>query len=464
MMPQHCTVLMHQQGWQVPDGSDPAAARHVTALDGLEITWGRSASTDQPDASTCTLDVALSVDYEQQWQVLSFLLAAGVGLSVLGSVGEAPGQDERLFYGNVTDVTISWDAGWPSPRASIIAVDASNEVRSEVVGAEPFPPESAFVRLNRAVYITSTRQWIGAAPDTTRLEAAVLAAQDVDAQAWGTLIEGYATSTDHVAWPVWGVPPPGSIPGGDWAWPGTLFTSLAARPATSSLHKDLTGQWIIVGPRTTLPNGTVQLSSCWATRAGAAWQTASAETLTRVTVSWIQDAIDPESLEPVQIERAVTATDTTLEPAVGVHGAAVTTTLNSEPQALALARAVLARSSHTAWRLQGVALDGALAETPAEAAALTRTMRMLSREGLTVDLDELPVWSPISGDHLLGFLEGGSLRFTGGRWMHDVNLSTAAGQAEAARWADLPAVPPWTWGQVSNSVRWADTAVPVEAT
>lgn len=466
MMPQHCTVLIPSGEFLIPlpDGSAPPDIQAV-ALDGLEIGWGRSTSLDQPEGSTCTFDVSLLEDYQDD-QVVSTLLTIGATLYVEGSVDEPPEQDAYVFTGTVTDVAITWDTGWARPRASIAAVDASNQARSEIVGAEPFPAESAWDRLTRLSEITATGQWIGATPDTTRLVAAMLASQDVDARPWAELVEEAATSTEHAAWPVWGPPVPDMLPpwAGTWARAGILLTSLNARPATRSLHALPGGAFVTVGPRNTLPDGTAALSSCWAPRAGAAWQRSAGRALTRVAATWLLDTVDPETSEPAQNEQTVTVADAAAEAGLGVHGASVATLLNSQAQAVSLAENVLARNSQADWAFGGVQLDAARAATPADAAAFTATMTMLSREGLAVDLGELPTWGPGRAEHLLGFLEGGTLTFTGGRWIHDVNVSTAAGDDEAATWDDLPAAAPWTWDQVDPSVQWWDTAVPVEIT
>ena len=69
-----------------------------------------------------------------------------------------------------------------------------------------------------------------------------------------------------------------------------------------------------------------------------------------------------------------------------------------------------------------------------------------------VRVTELPDWSP-AGAELPVYLEGGQYHYDDGRWVLDLNVSSARGQGESVTWAELP--PAWRWVDVDPALTWA---------
>lgn len=428
----------------IPDGSDPAAP--VYALDGLGVAWGRDSAWDQPAASTLAVEVHLGLPPWPAW-VQTYLMVVGTRLVVSGSSTPA-GPEVVVFSGKVTDTQLGWPEGALGPRLVLTAVDDRAAAESDVVGAAPFPSESATARLTRLEAVAGTGMWAdlpGAAPAPT-----VLAGQDVDAQPWAGLVEAVAVALDAAAWPVW-APDPADPTGPARA--GMLVEPMATRPVTTTLH--LSGGMVVVGPIRSPGPEFADVSACLADRDGVVWGRSSGTLLTRVSVSWI-DITDPDLTE-----HTVTVTDPVREGGQGVHGASVSTLLTTAAAATAMAQAVLARSTPEAWAVSALLLDSAElpADDPAAVEVFDALLGVASRPGHPVRVMDLPAWNP-AGDTLAGFVEGGRATFTDGRWTHEVTIASLGGTGSPAAWSDLPAG--WSWSMFAPDVQWFDLGVPVE--
>jgi hypothetical protein len=52
------------------------------------------------------------------------------------------------------------------------------------------------------------------------------------------------------------------------------------------------------------------------------------------------------------------------------------------------------------------------------------------------------------------YLEGGTYRFVGGRWVVELLVSSASGLGQSAQWDQLD--PTWTWDQWDPAITWND--------
>lgn len=451
-----CVVTVYGPGdawWlDVPDGSDPDDP--VWLVDGLSVAWGRSSVWDQPDAATVAFDVHLGPPPWPSW-VSDALMVIGNRVTVAGWVGDRPPEAAGaglMFGGVVTDVALGWPDGSTSPVLSVGCVDYRANAESDVIGAAPFPVESAAARLARLEGLSSVPLWCQPRYGTPPLTA-VLAGQDVDAQPWAGLVETVAVAVDAAAWPVttWRPDAPQGVPP---QLPGLMIEPVASRPVATTLH--MSGGLVVVGPIRNPPAGVFDdVSACLADRDGVAWGRAAASLLTRVSVAWI-DTTDPDLTEHTQ-----TVIDAVREQAQGVRGASITTTLTTAAAASALASAVLARSTPDAWELSALLLDSAALDTtdPAAVDTFNVLLRSGAREGRPVKVTDLPAWNP-AGDVLTGFVEGGQAVYSAARWVHEIGLSSVGGTGTPARWSDLPAA--WRWVDFAADVQWFETAVPAE--
>ena len=119
-----------------PDATTaPAGGVNVTCLvNTVEIAHGRQDATEQPDASSCTMELDLA-DTELPVKV-------EIGALVVVTTTIAAIVHTR-FTGRVTDLELAWeDVGEDTPNAGtgqLVATGVLADLGRRVVGAEPFP-------------------------------------------------------------------------------------------------------------------------------------------------------------------------------------------------------------------------------------------------------------------------------------------------------------------------------------
>ena len=169
---------------------------------------------------------------------------------------------------------------------------------------------------------------------------------------------------------------------------------------------------------------------------------------TRAVVSWLEQLLDDKG-QPATAEHTVTVIDADLEAVYGTRRISVTTQLTTSADAVDVANRLMARLTVGGWRASGFVVDDDLIDQAAQTLAL---LDGTSRIGLPVRVTELPDWSP-AGTELPVYVEGGRYRYDDGRWVLDLNVSSARGQGQSVTWAETD--PTWRWVDVDPALTWA---------
>lgn len=244
----------------------------------------------------------------------------------------------------------------------------------------------------------------------------------------GPYFDGRTPSTDVVA----------------FAWTG-------AADASSSTWSTVQTHTIVIVQSD--PDTGFNLSACVVLRDPVTWVQDVSDVVTRVAVGWKVQGTDDEG-NPTTSDATEQVVDADMEVLYGTRRVQVSTELQSATDAANVASRVLARTSDTDWRAEGITIDDDDVETGN--AGTTLVLDMLdgtSRIGAPVVLGDLPVWTP-AGSVAGVYLEGGTYRFIGGRWVLDLVLSSAAGLGQSAQWDQLD--PAWTWDDWDPGITWND--------
>lgn len=353
-------------------------------------------------------------------------------------------QTVRVFSGRVTDVQAGWDDGRRAPVVKVTAADVAADLANRNVGDVPWLVEAMAVRFQRVLTLAGLSSVLAEIPAT--LGAALLSWQDVDSQGALGLLTDFTQSVDGILW----------VTTHRVTGPFIRVEDPAARPAFSKLA--LTGGLIVIVPAP--PAGALALSACDVLRDPVTFTQDVADVTTRVEVTWQEQTLDEDG-KPAPTDRSVTIVDDTLEPPAGPYGVrrlSLSTLLQAQAAAQTVAAAILARTSVTGWRADGLRITDGQSLTDADAADTTLVLALLSgtdRLGLPLHLTDLPDWAPPAGWGL--FLEGGSYTFTGGAWTLDLTCSRATGQGGGgSTWAQLD--PAWAWEQWDPTIQWQDLA------
>jgi hypothetical protein len=177
-----------------PSAASRAGAMDITCLfDSVDIRHGRGGPTDQPEASTITMD--LSVDTSADTIPPELEIGAGIGVFVT-----VPAGDSQRFYGRITDIGFGWDdQGADTPDALVGQLNAAgvmSDLGRRVVGDTPWPQELDGARINRIF----TAAGITMDPARTDPGTVAILPRDVDAQAALGLAQTVAADSLGVVW------------------------------------------------------------------------------------------------------------------------------------------------------------------------------------------------------------------------------------------------------------------------
>lgn len=115
-----------------------AAVDMSCLVDQVTIRHGREDTTEQPSASSATIDVSLDTDVDELPEVLE------VG-AVITVTTELAGSTSTRFAGRITDISLGWaDAGEDTPdqpELQVIATGVLAELGRRVVGDTPWPQQ-----------------------------------------------------------------------------------------------------------------------------------------------------------------------------------------------------------------------------------------------------------------------------------------------------------------------------------
>lgn len=408
------TCALYIGGQLIPDGAtgDPLAP---VAVDDLTVTWGRQTSLDQPAPGTCTVDL---LDRGSGPTRVDQLVALGATLVVYATVDAA--ASVIVFSGRITDLDIEWDdAG--GGVCSIIAADLMADLASRYVGAEPWPTETLAARAGRIMAA------IGAAGAPVSVDARPAALPvsrvDVDRQAAANLLRELATSGTAVAWVV--VPAATAVPAlriEDPAARASMRALVQARPPSTL--------WVIEDAAGT----SAPLDACAVLRDPVHWSRSVTDMITRVTVRWLD-----QSTAPDPTERTVSLIDAPSEVRYGARGVSVGTILSTAAAADASAQVLIAgHRPGDAWRIAGLTWD--LGSTPVTAATRELAGVLLgndTRIGVPLTVGPLPWWAP-QGAAAGVYIEGGTYRYTAGRWLLVLTGLPATGAGGSLSYASTP--------------------------
>lgn len=159
-------------------------------VDQLSIHHGRNDTTNQPEASSATIDLDLSDPPP----------TIEVGSEVIVTTTLAPGEVYTRFRGVVTDMTVGWDdAGSETPNAGIgqlTAVATLADLGRRVVGDAPFPQELDGARVSRVLALAG----VVLDPGTSDPGTAQILPRDIDAADALSVAQEAANSAQGILW------------------------------------------------------------------------------------------------------------------------------------------------------------------------------------------------------------------------------------------------------------------------
>lgn len=131
-----------------PDPNASATIDLSCFVDSVAIRHGRDNPNDQPDASSCTIDLSWDSDVDR----LPVTIEPGSRLEVTSAKIATVGTTTR-FAGTITDMTIGWDDAAEDtpfrPIAQIVATGPLAYLGRRSVGDEPWPQELDGARVSR---------------------------------------------------------------------------------------------------------------------------------------------------------------------------------------------------------------------------------------------------------------------------------------------------------------------------
>jgi hypothetical protein len=369
------------------------------AMSDLRVTWGRSTSVDQPDASTCSfilLDPAGGLAFDQD-------ISLG---SVVQVWSQVAASRVLVFDGRVTDL----DASSATPivgGAYIAAVcsDAAADLDNRYVGDEPWPQETLKQRATRVLDLSGS---VYSLQVDSRPAAVLVSRQDVDRRGAYGLLQDLATSAGAIVRS--SVTTDGS--------PLVYIQDPDLRQALYTLAQDPADDyWDVYSSSET----GYQLSADEVLQDPTHWLRDVTDLLTRATVGWLDPAGDPDP-----VERSVTVIDSAGEAAAGARAISVGSLLVSQAAATELASKTLA--THTmggVWRSTGLSWDLSASEdtTAASTSLAAVLLDIRRRQGVALALTDLPAWTP-EGAQTSMYVEGGTYVY--GRGVDGVQSWTLA--------------------------------------
>lgn len=374
-----------------------------------------------------TYDAALSWDdtgslYVDNAQIKS--PAAGAGRTVL------------VFTGRITDMSAQWDNGAGCPIINVACAGFTADLDNRNIGDTPWAVETVAARANRILTLSGLPITIDI---DTSIDEVLLSWVDVDSQGAAGLLSEIAVSVDGVLWPA-------------------VHQSLGAYfrledPALrTALLKfaEVNGKIVIVAAD---PESGWNLSACVILRDPVTWVQDVSDVATRASVTWKVQGVDDKGL-PTTTDATEYVIDTARETLYGTRNVSVSTQLQSAADAQGVAQRILSRATPAGWRVGGLAIDDDdVTGDPTGIATVLDLLDGTSRIGAPLVIGDLPAWSP-AGSASGAYLEGGTYRFVGGRWVLELGVSVATGLGTSASWDEMK--PSWAWDSWDPGITWND--------
>lgn len=300
-----------------------------------------------------------------------------------------PLETERVqvWAGRVTDCNVIPAVGPGTIKIEVTANGEIVEVENVSVGDEPWSSETTVARIDQiAELIPLPVTDFSISRDA--LPVSVLAPRDVDSQPALALIREYASMVLGVVWPV-------SVPGArNHVWiENTLWR----------------------GAGWTGPEG--QLSACNFDASQIQLGQSADQVITTVAVSWL------ESVAGEYLEQTHYTVDVAAAATYGARQLRLQTEFVSESAASTMGANVITAARASDWSLKGMTFDTKhVNNTDGKAQELLMILlNSAQRPGSWLTITDLPEWMPVSVAS--GFVEGGTITYTGGRWRFDLNMS-----------------------------------------
>jgi hypothetical protein len=347
-----------------------------------------------------------------------------------------------VFQGRITDLVASFDAGLGSVVVDLTAADFTADTENRKIGDEPWLVETAAARMNRILTLAGTGL-VGTIDDT--IGETLVSYQDVDSTGAMSLLRDLAQSLDGVLWAEAHLAAGGYVHIED---PGL-------RASLRGLEQGDDGLVHIVEGASSVE--ALDISACDVLRDPVQWQQAVADVSTRARVSWLEQLPpDPESGQLGTTEHTVEIIDAELEQDFGTRSISVSTILQAEADALAVADRVLARTHLTDWRASGITIDDDRSLDEADDAAAMMILDLLDgagRNGKALRLVDLPIYAP-NHPSVGVFLEGGEYTFEAGTWTLSLTVTSSTAQGRSVAWDELD--PGWAWAEFDPAISWLD--------
>jgi hypothetical protein len=353
-------------------------------------------------------------------------------LTVLAPSAGVP-QTVLVWSGRVTNQEAFKPEGSESSRLQITAADFLADLANCDVGDEPWVSETMSARFARIVNLSGMALPITIDPTVATIPVSY---RDVDSQGAAGLLTELTSTVDGILWaathsvsgPYLEVEDPGTRP------PDQALALVGGVIEIVESHENAT-----------------PISGCDLAQDPVRWRQDVGDVVTRAAIGWLEQ-IPATADEPITTaEHTHTTIDAAREAKYGRRRYGVSTQLITDADASNVATRILNRTQ-LGWRADGLTVDDSMSQdmTPDVLLAL---LDGTSRNGLPLNLTELPAWSPV-GSEVGVYLEGGTYRFEDGWWVLDLTVSNARSAGQSVIWNQPPAA--WTWNAFDPSITWDD--------
>lgn len=371
---------------------------------------------------------------------------ANVGVGAWGEVGAiwldemhaypplTTARRARVFTGRITDLIAS-AMGGQAVQVEITATEWTADLANQNLGDVPWLKERLDARAGRICSYAARRPSIYL---DARCAAFQVSWVDVDNQPLYPLLEDLAITGDGVLWPI----------ARDVLWVEDPET----RASVGSLGPDPGGSGLITvyGGRDA---GAVLLDSCDVGRDELRLEQNVEDIVTRVALTWLDQTLDEQgNQQPTDV--TLYRDDLNAQSTLGIREFAVSTQLTTAADGQAVGDRKLARSRANTWHADGLVWDTRISpdDVDHQLAAL-RLLDLTARVGCLLTVTDVPAWIPLGPD-LSAYVEGGTYRFEGGRWILEIGLAPSSVSGTSAKWTDLD--PAWHWNMFDPLVAWVD--------
>ena len=338
-----------------------------------------------------------------------------------------------VFSGRITDLKAAWDDTARGPAIEVTAADFTADLANRDVGDEPWLVEPMADRFNRILELAGmdvTADIAGSVADIP------VSWQDVDNQPATGLLQNLATTVDGVMWPAVHQTTGAYLKVEDPSGRASLYQLVMV---------DGIVQVVQVGE-----GGTV-LSACDVLVDPVEPVQDVSDITTRAAVTWLGADRRRPGAAPAPPSTPLPSSTPTWRPSTAPAGSA------SRPNLVTL-RPTRSTSRTGSWPGSPSSAGGAGPGSSWTTTDLDQAAQILtlldgtSRIGLPVRVTDLPPW-PSAGAELPVYLEGGHYVYADGRWVLDLNVSSARGQGQSVTWDETD--PAWRWVDVDPQLSWS---------